>query len=348
MPAFLPAGGRRRLFFPAAVFVALLFFSLSGGCQLKEKEKGLTASGTVEATEVKVTAEIGGTLKELFVKEGDRVQAGQTVGRIDDAPYRIAVDQAAAGLAGAEAALDEARAGARAQEIEAARRDVERLAAQAAAAGEQLALDEDSLKRARELFAAGAIPEQELLSIQTRLNVARRQAEGAEAQLAAARERLALLEAGSREETIARLSAGVRQGAGSLELARLNLEKTRLTAPAAGVVAACNFTAGELVRPGAEVVTLLDETDMWINVYVPENKLGLVKVGQPAEIRVDAYPGKVFSGRVEFVSPKAEFTPRNVQTKEERVNLVFRVKVRVADGQTELRPGLPADVTFRE
>ncbi|KFD42452.1 hypothetical protein DK28_0205390 [Peptococcaceae bacterium SCADC1_2_3] len=142
------------------------------------------------------------------------------------------------------------------------------------------------------------------------------------------------------------MTAATRQNEGSLELAQLNLKKTRLVAPANGIVAGCNFEEGELIRPGAEVVTLLDYKNLWLNVYVPENKLSQVKVGRRVQIQVDTYPGKTFSGQVEYISPQAEFTPRNVQTKEDRVNLVFQVKIRVIEGQEELRPGLPADVKF--
>lgn len=324
-----------------AVMAGILFVT---GCARQEEQ--LTANGTIEATEIKVVAEVGGRLEELLVKEGDRVKAGQVVARLDDEPYRIQAAQAEAALAGARAALEEAGAGARSQEIEAARREADRLAAQVEAAREQLALQEDALERARRLFDAGALPERDLVAAEKQCRVARHQLEGAEAQLEAARARVALLEAGVRQETLDRLAAGVKQSEGGLELAKLNLARAELAAPAAGVVAGCNFAEGELVRPGAEVVTLLDDRDLWLNVYVPENKLGRVKVGREVQIRVDAYPDRTFPGKVVYIAPQAEFTPRNVQTREDRVNLVFRVKVQVTGGHEALRPGMPADVTF--
>ena len=327
-----------------AVLTILSLFLVS--CQSPKKEQNLTANGTIEATEVKVVAEVGGMLKKLAVKEGDRVQAGQVIGQLDETNYRILVEQAGAGVAGARAALDEARAGAREQEIEASRREVDRLAAQVAGAQEQVTLQEDNLKRARELFQAGALPEQELVIREVQSNTARYQLEGALAQFEAARARLNLLRAGSRKQTIERLDAAVNQSEGNLKLAQLNLQKTRLIAPAGGMVAGCNFKEGELIRPGAEVVTLLNDHNLWLHVYVPENRLGRVKIGQPVQIQVDTHPGKTFPGQVEYISPRAEFTPRNVQTAEDRVNLVFRVKIRITGGQKELRPGLPADVTF--
>lgn len=340
----MPARRRSRAISTLILFTLLLTFFT--GCQLFQREQPLTANGTIEATEVKVVAEVGGTLQKLAVKEGDRVQAGQLIALLDDSSYRLLTDQARAGLAGSQASLAEARAGARAQEIEAARREADRLEALAAGAREQAALQEDNFRRTKELFQAGALPEQELFAAEVQYNTARHQLEAAQAQLEAARARLALLEAGSREQTIERLAAAVKQGESNLALARLNLEKTRLKAPADGVVASCNFTEGELIRPGAEVATLLNDRDLWLWVYIPENRLGQVKAGQPVQIRVDAYPGKTFPGQVEYISPKAEFTPRNVQTREDRVNLVFRVKIRVTGGREELKPGLPADVTF--
>lgn len=330
---------------PVLTVLTILSLFLAG-CQSPKKEQTLTANGTIEATEVKVAAEVGGTLKKLAVKEGDRVQAGQVIGQLNERNYRVLVEQAGAGVAGARAALAEARAGAREQEIEASHREVDRLAAQVAGAQEQVALQEDNLKRTRELFRAGALPEQELVIREVQSNTARYQLEGAQAQLEAARARLTLLQAGSREQTIERLAAAVNQSEGNLELAQLNLRKTRLIAPVDGMVASCNFKEGELIRPGAEVVTLLNDRNLWLYVYVPENRLGQVKIGQPVQIQVDTHQGKTFPGQVEYIFPGAEFTPRNVQTREDRVNLVFRVKIRITKGQEELRPGLPADVTF--
>ncbi|MGI6285791.1 efflux RND transporter periplasmic adaptor subunit [Neomoorella humiferrea] len=330
------------------VLLAILSLTLAlmTGCQPREKEKLLTASGTIEATEVKVIAEVGGTLQELAVKEGDTVPAGKLIGRLDQAAYQIQVDQAGAAVAAARAALAEARAGARSQEIAAAEQEVARLDAQVAAVQEQVSLLEDNLRRARELFQAGALPEQELASRESQYNQARHQLEAARAQLEEAKSRLALLQAGSTPYTLERLAAGVKQGEANLALAQLNLNKTALRSPAAGLVASINFEKGELVPPGAEVATILDLNNLWLNVYIPENRLGEVQIGQPVQIAVDTYPNQSFPGLVEYIAPRAEFTPRQVQTREDRVNLVFRVKIRVTGGQDKLRPGLPADVTF--
>lgn len=333
--------------FPRCPWLLLLLLAavlLLPGCNGREAQ--LSANGTIEATQVRVVAEVSGQLKELAVTEGDRVKAGQILARLDASTYQTQMEQAQAAVDSAGAGLAEARSGSRTQDIEAAQHEAERLAAQAAAAQEQVSQLEDSLARTEALYEQGAAAEKDLTSLESQLKVARYQWQGAQAALEAARSRLALLEAGNRPETIQRQEAGVRQSQAGLDMARLNLKKTELTAPVSAVVARLNFSQGELVNPGAEIVTLLDDTDLWLNVYVPENKLGRVKVGQTVSITVDTYPGRVFPGRVTYIAPEAEFTPRNVQTKEDRVNLVFQVKVQVTEGQDALRPGLPADVIF--
>lgn len=333
--------------FPRCPWLLLLLLAavlLLPGCNGREAQ--LSANGTIEATQVRVVAEVSGQLKELAVTEGDRVKAGQILARLDASTYQTQMEQAQAAVDSAGAGLAEARSGSRTQDIEAAQHEAERLAAQAAAAQEQVSQLEDSLARTEALYEQGAAAEKDLTSLESQLKVARYQWQGAQAALEAARSRLALLEAGNRPETIQRQEAGVRQSQAGLDMARLNLKKTELTAPVSAVVARLNFSQGEFVNPGAEIVTLLDDTDLWLNVYVPENKLGQVKVGQTVSITVDTYPGRVFPGRVTYIAPEAEFTPRNVQTKEDRVNLVFQVKVQVTEGQDALRPGLPADVIF--
>ncbi|MBE3572188.1 MAG: TolC family protein [Moorella humiferrea] len=230
--------------------VLILTLALLTGCQFQETENVLTASGTIEATEVKVIAEVGGTLQELTVKEGDTIQAGKINGRLDPALYQIQVAQAGAGVAAARAALAEARAGARSEEIAAAEQEVARLDAQVAAVQEQVTLLEDNFRRARELFQAGALPEQELVNRESQYSQTRHQLEAARAQLEGAKSRLVLLQAGSTPYTLERLVAGVKQSEANLAVARLNLSKTALRSPAAGLVASVNFETGELVPPG--------------------------------------------------------------------------------------------------
>jgi HlyD family secretion protein len=172
------------------------------------------------------------------------------------------------------------------------------------------------------------------------------QAEAARAEVRAARERLALVEAGPRPGQVDTARAQLAQAEASLGQARARLADTRIEAPMDGIVLRKNLEAGATASPGAAIVTLVDPSDLWLRAYIAETDLGRVKIGQTARITVDAFPGQPFEGRVTEVASAAEFTPRNVQTQKERVNLVFRVKVAITNPDGRLKPGMPADAVI--
>ncbi|MFN3476405.1 MAG: HlyD family secretion protein [Candidatus Methylomirabilales bacterium] len=122
---------------------------------------------------------------------------------------------------------------------------------------------------------------------------------------------------------------------------------TILKSPQAGVVLRKHVEPGEMIAAGTPIVTIADLQDIWLKIYIPEPQLGRIKLGQTAEITTDSYPGKVYKGRVTFINSEAEFTPKNVQTQEERVKLVFAVKISVDNPNQELKPGMPADAKVR-
>jgi HlyD family secretion protein len=138
--------------------------------------------------------------------------------------------------------------------------------------------------------------------------------------------------------------AQIQQSSAQLRTSEVRLRDAVLFAPVSGVVLRKNVEAGETVPAGTPIFTIGDLENPWIKVYVKEDKLGLVKLGQIAEVRVDSYPAKKYAGEVTYISSEAEFTPKNVQTQEERVKLVFGVKVKVQNQNNELKPGMPADV----
>jgi len=172
------------------------------------------------------------------------------------------------------------------------------------------------------------------------------QVEVARAEARAARDRLALLEAGPRAGQVETAQAHVAEAEAALAQARVRLAETRLEAPMDGVVLSRNLEPGATATPGAPILTLVDAEALWLRAYVPQTDLGRVRLGQTARITVDSFPGQAFAGRVTEVAPEAEFTPRNVQTQKERVNLVFRVKIAVASADGRLKPGMPADAVI--
>ena len=158
-----------------------------------------------------------------------------------------------------------------------------------------------------------------------------------------ARERAALVKAGPRKETIAQARARALQAAQAAEVARTRLSYAELRSPLKGVVLSKNAEPGEFVAAGTPVITVGDLSKVWLRGYIPETALGRVKLGQKVRVRTDTYPDKEYEGTVSFISDKAEFTPKNIETAEERVKLVYRIKVDIPNPAQELKPGMPAD-----
>lgn len=349
----------------------------------------LPMTGTVEATQVEVSATITGRIIEILVRRGQPVEPGQVLVVLESGELAADVGRAEATLRAAEAQLRNLKSGSRPEAI----REAEARAARAQAARAQAQLDDllagsriqeieqaraalrrasiarewtqRELSRARELFTKEVIAAQEVdRAKQAYDSAAANEAaarerlalleagprqpkiEAARAELKAARERVQLLKAGARPQAIEAARARVAEGRAALELTRARLDEARLVSPMIGLVLRQNAEVGETVTPGVSILTLMAPRDLWVRVDVRETDIGHVKLGQEAAITVNAYPGRLFAGRVTEITSEAELTPKNVQTRE-RLNLVFRVKVAIGNPDGVLTPGLPADVKIR-
>lgn len=359
-------------------------------------ERELRLSGNIELTEVQLSFKTPGRIEELLVDEGDTVQAGQVVARLDTAELERArereaaaaeaaargVEQTRAALAYQEKALQEERAVRRA-ELEAASKRLEELhagsrrqeieAARAALkeAEAQFGLARRDWERAQTLHRNEDISTAQFEQFRTRF-------EAAQAALERAREQASLVSEGPRKEQIEQQRAAVERAqaalrlteAGALELERrrkelamreAELERARaqlavidvqmgervLKSPVAGVVLSKNAERGEVVAGGAAVVTIGDMAKPWLRGYIAERHLGRVKPGMAAEVMTDSYPGKKYAGRVTFISSEAEFTPKQIQTEEERQKLVYRIKIEMENPRMELKLNMPADAVLK-
>ncbi|MGE5508783.1 MAG: HlyD family secretion protein [Chitinophagales bacterium] len=293
----------------------------------------LTTSGTIEATDVPVAAEVAGKVAAVLVEEGQRVRAGEPLAKLDTTALSIQLEQARAALKMAQARLAEAQAGPRAAQV----RQTDELARQASAALEGAQKNFDTVKQ---LYDQGVAPKTQLDAATTALDTARAQAKAARAQAD-------LVKQGATAEQLKQLEAQVEQASASVKLAEWSLDRATVKAPVDGSVIRRLVEPGALISPGATLATLSNPEDLWLRVYVPENQLSLVKVGMEAQVEVDSYPGRRFRAKVVSISDQAEFTPRNVQTKQERATTVYAVKLRLDEGlRGELKAGMPADVTF--
>ncbi|MDP9146160.1 MAG: efflux RND transporter periplasmic adaptor subunit [Acidobacteriota bacterium] len=351
-----------------ALLAAVFFFA---GWFPHRGDASLQGSGTVETRVIRVGSKVGGRIDKVLVREGDTVQAGQVLVSFDDRELQAALGQSLAGfqkarrgsrpedIAEARAATAEAKAeydqrknGYRREDIAAAQSDLDRATA-------------DEIRTHNDFDRYDALAKKDLVSRQQR-DAAEASWKVAAAQQRNAQQKLAQLQSGYRPEEVASAEARYRQMlANQQKLERgsrvedIDLAKSAYTydqarareaqvvSPAAAIVEVLDVRPGDLIAPNTPVATLLERDQTYVRIYIPETEIGRVKIGQQAEVRVDSFSNTVFHGVVEQINSQAEFLPRNVQTRSERVHEVIGVKVRVDDSSGGIRSGMAADVKLR-
>lgn len=363
---------------PLTAFVCLL---LGLTAYSKWHRDPIHVSGFIEADEVRLGSRVGGRVARVNVQEGQSVEAGMVLVELEpydliereseleltlaahEADYQRVIagyrpeeiGQAQAKLDQLQARLDLLRAGPRQQEIEAAR-------ARLSLAKAEQTLAEETTQRLSRLAQSNATSEQEL-------DAARERYEASLANVAVRQQELALLEAGTREEElreaiarakeaeqalllmqngnraeeIERTKASRDAAQAALDAIRKQKEELQIKCPTDGTVEALDLQPGDMIAPGAPVLSILDRENLWVRTYLPQNRVGM-NVGQTLPLRVDSFPNEIFEGTIAFIARQSEFTPSNVQTPEERSQQVFRTKITIHDDQNRLRPGMTVDV----
>lgn len=316
------------------IAIVLVIILAAAGYKLyHNKEGGITATGTIEVTIADIVPKVNGYLSELDIKAGDNINAGQSIARIKrpDLEAQLLADQAS--LAKAKVQLTDLEKGARSQEVE---------EAIASVTSAQSVFDKASndLIRYQKLFRQGAISAQQLDVTQSSYEVAYNS-------LLATQSQLSLTKEGNRPDTIEAQRLEVKRLEAAVEATRSTLADTVIASPLSGRILTKNFERGEYASPGSALATIGDMNDCWVKVYISSSQLGLIQVGQPAEVRVDSFPGRIFNGTIKEISQNAEYTPRQSITQKERANLVFYVKVKIDNDEGILKPGMPADVVIR-
>nr|MDR3772911.1 efflux RND transporter periplasmic adaptor subunit [Terracidiphilus sp.] len=312
-----------------AAAVAAIWYFYPRFAKKPETLNQLTLSGNIEAHESLVGFKVGGRIVELPIEEGQQIQQGALLARLEDADLkqRVRIDEDTVRVRESNLALT--LAGTRQQELKATQQTM----VDAQADLEQKQLDND---RMQTLFAKDEVSAQDRDLAATALK-------RADAIFKAAQQRYNEAVEGSRKEDIAIAQANLNEAGASLGLSRVNLDYTVLRAPSTGVITVRQAELGEVVAPGTPVITLADLDHIWLRAYVAETDLGRIHWGQDAAITTDTYPGKQYHGRISFIASDAEFTPKSVQTNEERVTLVYRIKIDIDNPNHELKPGMPAD-----
>lgn len=291
---------------------------------------GLTLYGNVDIRQVDLGFRVGGRIAEVLVDEGDKVQTGQPLAKLDCDLLAQQRDQSKAQMESQQANLARMERGYRTQEVAQARADV----AAATAIAQNAA---QNLHRVQSMRESNAISQREL----DNATAADREAR---ARLRSARDHLDMLSSGYREEEILAQRALVDAARAQLRHAEIQLADGSLYAPQEGIVLTRAREAGSIVEPGQTVYTLTLTNPTWLRAYVSEPDLGKIKPGMPVDIYVDAAPGQTFHGSVGFISPLAEFTPKTVETMEVRTDLVYRIRVQAQDPENVMRQGMPVTI----
>ena len=289
----------------------------------------LKISGNIEAHESVIGFKVQGRLLELPVEEGQLVKAGDLLARLDQTEYRQQVEIDEAMVKNREAELNLSLSGSRVQEKKTAEQAV--VDAQA-----YLELSRADARRYQALYEKDEVSAQLRDTYVTSLKRAR-------ASYERAIQNLDMVNEGVRKEQIAINRAGVHSARQTLGMSRIKLDYASLFAPVTGVALVRHAEIGEIMAAGTPVVTIADLDHLWLRGYISETDIGKVKLGQKSEIKSDTFPGKSYKGKVSFISSRAEFTPKSVETHKERVTLVYRVKIELDNSTRELKPGMPAD-----
>jgi HlyD family secretion protein len=326
-----------------ALFVGVGLFVYFG--QKGNRAKELFYSGTIETTQAKLSFQVPGRVAEVNVQEGQSVKKDQIIAQLDRVEFEARYDQASANLARAKKSK---------QQLETVLdinkktmpAEVARAEASVKTAADNLKDAEKNYQRFEELFKKGVVTEKERDTLKLNFEVAKSRLTEAESVLKLAQGNLGRIDAAKQdvETAIPQIDATK----ASLKQSSIQLDYTQLKAPMDGVVTSRNIEPGETVTPGREVITISDLSRVDLKIFVDETQIGKVKPSREVEVTVDTFPGKVYAGVISFISPEGEFTPKIIQTKKERVKLVYLVKISIANPNFELKSGMPADALLRQ
>jgi HlyD family secretion protein len=307
--------------------LALIFVSCNGN-----NSDRIEASGNIEATNIIVSSQVSGKVIQILKDEGDNVNKGDTVLIIDTETYQLKLDEAVAAKELAQAQFNLVKKGAREEDIKQAEENFKQT---------QVSFDlaEQDKQRMENLYKSKSITKKQFDDALANYEIA-------QAKLISAKENLQKVKNLSRPEEIKQSEANLNRAIANVNLLKKSLNDCFVTSPSSGFVTKKFIEQGETAGMMSSLFQIADLSSVELVIYVSETELGMVKLGQKANINVDTYPDKSFEGKVIYISPEAEFTPKNIQTQEERTKLVYAVKIKADNPDFELKDGMPADASI--
>lgn len=310
-------------------FIVLCTLVFLWSCKNSNFNNAIETSGIIEATEVIVSSKVNSQILQIYVDEGKDVKRGDTLAVLDNQYYLYQYEQALANESAAKAQLELVRKGARLEDIRQAEEALKQ-------AEESLIIAKTNYERFQKLKSAHTISEKQFEDAELNFKLS-------QSRYQQAKENLNKIERLFRKEEIDQAIANLQRATANVNLFRKYLSDCTIIAPVDGTILQRFVEAGEVVSQGVPLFKIAKLDTMEMIVYVPESDIGRLKLGQSVEVRCDSYPDRVFNGRVVFISSEAEFTPKNIQTKDERVTMVFGVKIKIPNPSYQLKSGMPAD-----
>lgn len=299
------------------------------GCSNGDSRNSIEVNGTLESTEVTLSAQSAGEIIALMTDEGMKVSEGDTLMMIDNSSLLLQLQRAEALVEMSKAQYDLLITGARSEDLKIAEEQFN----QASYNYEQAKRDEE---RGDNLVKTGSITQKQYEDLKLRLEVA-------SSQYTSAKNNLEKLKNIARPEEVRQAAAKLKEATANAEIIKNAIGKTYVVSPVSGVVVKKFINRGEVVNMLTSLIKISDLSSLDLIVYIRGEDLGLVKLGQKAELEIDSYPGRKYEGNITYISSEASFTPKNIQTKDERTKLVYKVKVKVNNPAGELKDGMPAD-----
>lgn len=313
------------------IFLLLLFLFIAA-CNGKENVNEIVLTGSVESDTVRISPLVAGRLTEVNAVEGMTVKKGAVIARIDTADYELQLKQADTGVRAASARLALVKKGVRSEDLASAKE----LVNQAEIAADKFEREYQRLSRLKE---AGSVTEKDLDDMMTQRDRAKSQVEQAKKQYEKAQN-------GAQKEEIEAAKAAYDQARSVIDILKKKVADCTIYAPRDGTVLHRLAEPGEVAAPGITLAIISDLSTVKITAFVPERDLGLVKLGLQAAVRVDSFPDKALTAKVSRIADVAEFTPKTIQTKEERVKTVYRIELTADNKEGIFKPGMPVDVVF--
>lgn len=315
-----------------SVLISILTFFIFFSCG-KNNENIIEASGTIESITVTVSSQVSGRVLKIFKDEGDKINSGDTIMLIDPLTYELKLREAESAMAAAEFQYQLLWKGARKEDINQAEESLRQVEVNYQSA-------ERDKERFENLYKSKSITKKQYDDIISRYEITL-------AQFNSAKENLNKLKNLARPEELKQAEANVNRFRANVDLIRKSLNDCYVISPSNGFMVKKFIEIGENVGMMSSLFKVSDLSSVDLVIYISTTELGKIKLGQSVDVKVDTYPDKTYEGKVIYISPEAEFTPKNIQTKEERTKLVFAVKIRIDNSKYELKTGMPADAVIK-